>query len=172
MLSEIESAVLERLQAKLQEPSRASAIGNSAKPGHTIKVEEILVGIESGNAKRITQDFLEIAVNLYVTLTFKNLRSEEARRKGIYPLVLATIGYLHENCLGLSINPLNFKNFQNTTTEEQVGNGMVHMTMLFTSSFQIRKIDDAESDELVMLGLSYHLQPDNGEADLEGQINF
>ena len=172
MLSEIETAVLEKLQAKIQEPMRALSIGNTSKPGHSIKIEEILVGIESGEAKYISQTTLEISVNLYVTLTFKSLRSEESRRKGVYPILLAAIGYLSDDSLGLEIQPLRFKRFQNTTSEEQAQNGIIFETLHFTTRFNIKKIYEDAADELLKLALSYSLQPDDGNPDLKGEVEF
>ena len=172
MLAEIETAVLERLKSKLQEPLRASSIGNTSKPGHSIRLEEILVGIESGTAKPVSQTTLELSVNVYVTLSFKNLQSEESRRKGVYPLLLAAIGYLHENDLDIKIDTLKFKNFHNTTTEEQAGIGLIYETLLFTTRFHVSKIDEESADDLVKLALSYYLEPDDGKVDLEGEVNF
>ena len=160
MLAEIETAVQARLTAMLTAPK-------------TVKVEEghkalALPGIEvivtGGKFEKVGQRYKCVA-SVYVVVTFRNRRSTEERRHGVYPIVEAVVGWLQTQTLDLAITGLVPKRMENVTDEEDAREGKVIFQLEFETSFVIETLSDEELEDLLRVGLNYYLEPDDGTAD-------
>lgn len=128
----------------------------------------IYVFIDDGTSQPITandSDRLTPVVN--VVVKFKNLKREDERRKGVYPIIEGIIGALERYELTdadgnlLQVRPLRLLSFRNITLPAEDQAGFILYQIQFKLSYSITKMDDAQATELLTMGISYYLQPDN-----------
>ncbi len=162
MLTAIEQAVLAHLTDNIP-ALKSSGIQKDSR--QLLRDTAVAVAVLDGKFNRIGQTCFRSDCTVSVLLKFKNMQSEEARRKGINPLVTAAIQYLLGQKLGLSIGALQPVRFRDVTTEEKYESGVIEYLLEFSTWFDIRKLDDEALGDLVTLAIGYLLKPDDGTAD-------
>jgi hypothetical protein len=160
MLAEIEAGVQARLDDKITSPKNV-LIDEGHKAIALPGIEVIVVG---GKFERVSQKYKLIA-SIYVVVTFKNRRSTEDRRKGIYPILEAIVACLLMQTFDLEIAGLVPKHMESVTEKEEADEGKVVFQLEFETSFVIEALSDEELEALLKVGLNYYLEPDDGTAD-------
>jgi hypothetical protein len=167
MLSAIEEGTVVRIKTKLTEAVTRidvqRGIEGTPQPA-------VYVSVEEGAFTRVTDDVVRQTVTIYADVVFSNLQSEAQRRKGVYPIMEGVLGCLFGQKLGLEITPLAPKSFRNTTTPELKEKGLIAYTLELNTSYHIRRIDDEAVLDLLTVGLTYFLQPDDEVADAEDTV--
>ena len=167
MLSAIEEATVARIKAKLTVAATRidvqRGIEGTPQPA-------VYVSVEEGAFTRVTDDVIRQTVTIYVDVVFSNLQSEAQRRKGVYPIMEGVLGCLFGQRLALEITPLAPKSFRNTTTPELKKDGLIAYSLELNTSYHIRRIDDEAVEDLLTVGLTYYLQPDDEVADAEDTV--
>lgn len=156
MLTEIEEKIVERLELKLAEPKRVDI--DEAHGTLAIPAVDVIVG--GGSFQKVSQHY-KLGANVYVVVTFQNLRSVKDRRKGVYPIIESIAALLINNSLGLSIDPLKPKRLDNITEKDEAEEGKIVFQMEFETGFVIEKLSDEEIVDLYTVGLNYFLAPDD-----------
>jgi len=169
MLSAIEEACVARIKDKLT----AAVTRIDVQRGiEGIPQPAVYVSVEEGTFTRVTDDVYRQQVTVYVDVIFSNVQSEAQRRKGVYPILEGVLLCLFGQKLGLEITPLIPKSFRNTTTEELKSKGLIAYTLTMSTGYHIRRVDDEAVTDLLSVGLSYYLQPDDGKADAEDLLTL
>jgi len=137
MLTAIEQATLSRLTDNI--PALKSS-GLQKDSRQLLRDTSVAVAVLDGKFNRIGQACFRNDCTISVLLKFKNMQSEEARRKGINPLVNAAIQYLLGQKLGLSIGALQPVRFRDVTTEDKYESGVIEYLLEFSTWFDIRKL--------------------------------
>jgi hypothetical protein len=127
----------------------------------------VFVNVETGTFSRVGQAGFKCSLTVIVTVLFTSSKGEEARRKGIYPIIEAILSGLACEALGLDIKPLEPLKIRNVTDEDLASEGLMAWEMEFATGYQFRRLPDAEITGLLLLGLNYYLQDpaDDGVAD-------
>jgi len=167
MLTDIEEKIAERLNAKLSEPK----VVGIDEPHGALRVPAIDVIVGGGGFKRVSQHY-EINPNVFVVVTFQNLRSVQDRRKGVYPILEAIVALLVGNKLGLKIDPLIPKRLDNITEEKEAKEGKIVFQLEFETGFVIPKLSDEEAVDLLEVGLNYYLTPGDETADAADEVTL
>lgn len=165
MLTEIEEKVVERLELKLSEPKRVDV--DEAHGALAVPAIDVIVG--GGSFQKVSQHY-KLAANVYVVVTFQNLRSVRDRRKGVYPIIESIAALLIGHSLGLSIDPLKPKRLDNITEKDEAEEGKIVFQMEFETGFVIEKLSDEEIVDLYTMGLNYYLAPDDETADAADEV--
>lgn len=169
MLSAIEEASVARIKNKLT----AAVTRIDVQRGiEGIPQPAVYVSVEEGTFTRVTDDVYRQQVTAYVDVIFSNVQSEAQRRKGVYPILEGVLLCLFGQKLGLEITPMIPKTFKNATTEELKAKGLIAYTLTLSTSYHVRRVDDEELVDLLSVGLSYYLQPDDGTADAEDLLTL
>jgi hypothetical protein len=162
MLTEIEDAIVSLLTEKLA----ASAARISVQKGFEgLPQPAVYVSTEAGGFEKVSQSTFKHTVTIFVDILFSNLSDERGRRKGIYLLLEGILQALLLQTLGLKINPLAPKNWKNTTPEEFRKQGLMAFSLEIATSYMIGKLEEAEIDDLLKVGLEYFLTPGDDVAD-------
>jgi hypothetical protein len=122
----------------------------------------VIVG--GGSFQKVSKHY-KLAANVYVVVTFQNLRSVKDRRKGVYPIIESIAALLINNSLGLSIDPLKPRRLDNITEKAEAEDGRIVFQLEFETGFVIEKLSDDEIVDLYTVGLTYYLAPDDEAAD-------
>lgn len=168
MILDIIEAVEKRLQDKLPTDNqqildfkiRKDPSAGYVQPG-------IYVYVDDGTAQRITDLTDRETVVLNVVVKFKNLKREDERRKGIYPILEGIIGALTRQTLvdgdsnPIGARPLEFTGFRNITLAQENEAGFILFLIQFKIAFTVTKMDDEQVTDLLRMGISYYLQPNN-----------
>jgi hypothetical protein len=162
MLTAIEQATLTRLTDNI--PALKSS-GLQKDSRQLLRDTSVAVAVLDGKFNKIGQACFRNECTVSVLLKFKNMQSEEARRKGINPLVIAAIQYLLGQKLGLSIGPLQPVRFRDVTTEDKYEAGVIEYLLEFSTWFDIRKLAEEELGDLVTLAINYLLKPGDDTVD-------
>jgi len=162
MLTAIEQATLTRLTDNI--PALKSS-GVQKDSRQLLRDTSVAVAVLDGKFNKIGQTCFRNDCTVSVLLKFKNMQSEEARRKGINPLVIAAIQYLLGQKLGLSIGALEPVRFRDVTSEDKYEAGIIEYLLEFSTWFDIRKLEDEALGDLVTLAIDYLLKPGDGTVD-------
>ena len=152
MITAIEEAVLAAITEKI--PALKNG-GVQKDARQLVTPTAVAVAVLEGTFERITDSSWRQDVTVSVLVKFKNVQSEEARRKGINPLIQGIIQLLIMKTLGLQIKTLKPKRFRDVTTEEKYAGGVIEYLLEFATSFTIKVLEEEEAGELVTLGLTY-----------------
>lgn len=155
MLTDIEEKIVERLNAKLTDVSRIAI--DEAHSLQALKMPSVDVVVAGGPFIRVGQQ-IKLKPQVFVIVTFQNLRSAADRRKGVYPILEAIVALLVDNKLGLKIDALLPKRLDNITEESEAQAGKIVIQMEFETGFIIDKQDDEVITDLLRIGLNYYLQ--------------
>jgi hypothetical protein len=117
---------------------------------------DVIVG--GGTFTRVAQTY-KVTPQVFVIVTFQNLRSVADRRRGVYPILKAILALLIGQKLGLPIEALRPKRLDNITEEKEANEGKIVFQIEFETGFVINATEDEEAvTDLLRLGLSYYLQ--------------
>ncbi|MDA8428936.1 MAG: DUF1834 family protein [Geobacteraceae bacterium] len=162
MLTAIEQATLTRLTDKI--PALKSA-GVQKDSRQLLRDISVAVACLSGKFNKIGQAIWRNECTVSVLLKFKNMQSEEARRKGINPLVVAAVQILLGQKLGLAIGPLHAVMFRDVTSEEKYDAGVIEYLLEFSTWFDIRQLEEEALGDLITMAIDYLLKPGDDAID-------
>ena len=153
MYEDIEMGIQQRLQDKMEAVRAAFKAKNQA----TLVLPSVYVSTEAGSFTSRGQKSYKQFIDVYVEFEFKNLKSEEDRRKGAYPILLGLLKTLTLQNFGLKIGLLEPVKWQHTTDEEDLKASIKRYVIQFKTYFYIEMVDDTEAEDLLCMGLSYYL---------------
>jgi|GEM_PF-3824807 len=158
MLAEIESAAIARLGEKIPQLPHVDSMKNvlTEKMAYTLAIME-------GPAEPVTIGGEETRqrVKLSLWVAFKNLKSDEDRRKGVFLLLEGIAQMLLGQKLGLDIKRLKYTGFSDVTDPAERQAGQTIYQVNFETSYTVTRLDEEGTEELLKVGLSYLL---NGSA--------
>jgi hypothetical protein len=169
MLTDIENGIVTRLNAKLTGAVRAGIDEAHSKLALNLPIVDVIVG--GGTFSRIAQTF-KISPQVFVIVTFQNLRSVEDRRKGVYPILLAILALLINNKLGLKIDALAPKRLDNITEEAEAKAGKIIFQIEFETGFVLTAISDEDIVDMLTIGLNYYLKPGDEVVDASDTVTL
>jgi len=153
MLAEIENAVIARLTEKAPKvpymDSVKAAVERTAKIGYSVAIME-------GHAEPIGQHVKQHAA-IAMWVIFKNLKSDDDRRKGAFPTLESLAQLLYKQTLGLDIAALGYTGFRDVTTDEERAGGVVIYQIDLGTSYTIKKEEEEVTEELLGISLAYLL---------------
>lgn len=169
MITAIEEATLDRITSRIAELKTG---GNQKDTKQLLTANAVAVAVLEGTFERVTNSSWRQDCTVSVLVKFKNMNSEEARRKGINPLCKGIILLLVGQKLGLEIKALQPKSFRDATSAEKYTAGVIEYLIEFTTSFYIEKQDDEVVTDLLTVGLSYLLKPGDAVVDASDEITL
>ena len=167
MLTQIEENIVARLTEKLTSVNRVS--NDEAHSALALKMPGVDVIVGDGGFVRVAQSW-KITPQVFVVVTFQNLRSVADRRKGVYPILLGILALLIDNKLGLTIDGLKPKRLDNITDEKEASAGKIVYQLEFETGFIIEKMSDEVIVDLLTVGLSYYANPGSDTASATDEI--
>lgn len=169
MFAYIELAIQQRITDKIAEIRdvmiRKGTRGMLVTPA-------VSVSVEQGTFEKQGQSTFKVPTDVYVELEFKNLRNEEDRRKGAYPIFLAIIQYLMLQTFALSIDPLKPVKWGSATEKEDRATGVLRLMIIFRTGFTITKVDDEVVTSLLKIGIDYFLKPGDDVKDASDTVTL
>lgn len=170
MITAIETAVLDLVKASF-DSIRAGAIQKGQAGLYAAPT--VSVAIFEGSFKPEGRGWRQ-SVSVVLLVSFKNIRSEEGRRKGINPIVQGMVSLLGGKDLGLKIRELNPERWKDVTDAEDEKAGEIVYTLQFGTSFLVERVDPeaATAPDLLSIGLKYYLKPGDDQVDAEDQITL
>ena len=168
MITEIEGAAVALITDKLAAVRKAGGKKAGEGVGPSPSVDAACL---EGSFTRAADKTWSQGVTLSLLLTLANPKSEEARRNGVNPLVQAVVQLMLEQRLGLKIKPLHPLGWREVTNEDDYDEGKIRFLIRFSTSFNIRKLDDEEEvEELLGVAVNYLLQPGDDKIDAEDEL--
>ena len=116
---------------------------------------------------------VEEKAKIVVSLVFKNVASEEERRKIAHPAVSYVIHKLHDNDLGLDMTPLKVGNWREVTTAEHLAVACMVIEIEFTTQFTV--VPEAAEEnyrELLSICSTFKSETPDNETLAEGTVIF
>lgn len=168
MLAEIEEKIQLRIKEKItgvKDVDIGKARGGLVSPS-------VFVAISGGTYKKIGQVSFKHEVSIFLSVEFKNLKGEEERRKGIYPILEAVILTLTLQTLGLTIDPLLPENLQNVTEENDAKAGLIVFQIEFKTGYMIDAVSDEVISNLLKVGFDYYLKPGDDVTDASDVVTL
>lgn len=171
MLTNIEEAIVEHLQQRLAAAVRIAI--DEAHSALSLKLPGVDVIIGNGTFARVAQQH-KLTCQVFVVVTFQNLRSTQDRRKGVYPIITSIVALLSDHKFGLAIDNLKPKRLDNITEEKEALEGKVIFQIEFETGFIIAAQPDETLTDLLSVGLNYYLQDpaDDDEADASDLVTL
>lgn len=163
MLTAIEQATITRLIDKIP-VLKSSGVQKDSR--QLLRDVALAVAVLDGKFAPIGQAVTRNTCTISVLLKFKNMQSEEARRKGINPLVFAAVQTLLGQKLDLAIGRLQPVSFRDVTTEDKYEAGVIEYLLEFSTHFDIRQLEEEALGELITMAVDYLLTP--GDATVDG----
>lgn len=116
---------------------------------------------------------IEENAKIVVSLVFKNVASEEERRKIAHPAVSYVIGKLHNNDVGLDMKPLSVASWRDVTTSEQLAVACMVVEIEFKTQFTVTP-ESAEQNyrELLSISSTFKSETPDHETLAEGDVIF
>lgn len=161
MVTAIEQATLNRLADTV--PPLKGAIQKDSRT--LLRDVSVAVAVLAGKFDRIAQGTWRSDCTISVLLSFKNMQSEEARRRGINPLIIATVQALAGQKVGLPIGALQPVQFRDVTSEEKYAAGVIEYLLEFSTWFDLARYTDDDLDELITMAVDYMLKPGDDTVD-------
>ena len=161
MLADIEEKIQTRIKEKIT-GVKDVAVGKNRL---ALATPSTFIAISGGTYKKIGQVSFKHEVSIFLSVEFKNLRGEEERRKGIYPILEAIILTLTLQTLGLTIDPLLPVNLQNVTEEDDAKAGLIVFQIEFKTGYMIAAVSDEVITDLLKVGFDYYLKPGDAISD-------
>lgn len=137
------------------------------RPGLTWAVLGGKFSTENGMAEDVYETF-EIIGTLVVT----NVGSEKERRRAIHALVRYVTLKLLDNSLGLAMDGIKPKKWDETTTEKQLANGLMTVELAFSSKAQVVPEQTGEALRRLEAIWTTYTDPVDGQPLAESQANF
>lgn len=176
MIEQIETKIIERLQARWATNGGATALAmfDVGKDFEDVLTNAALsIATEKIGFSRKSEGF-EVKIQIAVYVCFKDVGSSKGRRTGVYPMVLGTVAILAGQDLGLEdIDELVPDGSAVEVFHENLKKrGMVGFRIPFTTAFVIdRLLDDATITKLLSEGISYHLDG-NATTDAHDEVTY
>ncbi len=160
MLTDIENAIVARVSSKVSQlaTARVQAKGEGPPARHP----SLFVATVAEKMRRIGNT-LKCEPEILLLFKFKDLRKEEQRREGIYPILQAVRQLLFNQAMGLPIDVLTPEEWQDVTTEKARQEGFINIAMRVKTGYVVRTVDDSDlaaTQDLVTVALKYYLEPD------------
>lgn len=171
MFADIEDKIVERLTTKLESAARIAV--DEAHSATSLKLPGIDVIIGDGTFARVAQQY-KITAQVFVIVTFQNLKSVADRRRGVYPIVISAVSLLVGQTFGLAIDALKPKRLDNITEEKKALEGKIVFQLEFETGFIITAQSDEVVADLLRVGLNYYLQDptDDDIADATDEVTL
>lgn len=169
MISEIEQAIVDHIKTRMAAAASRIAVQRGVDD---IRQPGVYASIEAGKFTRVTNTTYRHELTVWVDMIFSNLASESERRKGVAAILEAVLGYLFMQDLGLKIEPLQPKNWKNTTVEEMSERGLMAFSLELSTSYPITIAEEAQTDDLLFIGLNYYLTPGDDQVDASDLITL
>lgn len=163
MITAIEQAALARLTDNIPALKGAGAAQKDAR--QQLRDTTVAVAVLEGKFAPIGQAVYRNTCSVSVLLKFKNMTGEEARRKGINPLVASAVQLLLGQKLGLTIGALQPLGFRDVTTEEQYETGTIQYLLEFSTHFDLRRMAEEDLGDLITIYVDYLLTPGDDLVD-------
>ena len=110
---------------------------------------------------------------IIVYLVFKNVANEVERRKLLHPAVKYVVGKLQGNNLGLDIEPLNAKNWKETTTPEHLIDKILEAEIEFETAYTLTpETEEASYRNLLSIWSSFKSEEEPHEELATSKENF
>lgn len=164
MITAIEQATLTRLTDMIPALKGSGAAQKDSR--QQLRDTTVAVAVLDGKFSPVGQAVFRNTCTVSVLLKFKNMKSEEDRRKGINPLVAAAVQILLGQKLGLAITALQPVSFRDATTEDKYEAGIIEYLLEFSTQFDIRLLEDDALGTLITIAVDYLLKP--GDATVDG----
>lgn len=162
MLTDIEEKIVERLNQKLTGANKIKIDQAHSELSLNVPTVDVIVG--GGSFSRSTMSQFKITPQVFVIVTFQNLRSVADRRKGVYPILQAIVLLLMGQKFGLKIDALVPKRLDNITEEKEAKEGKIVFQIEFETGFILTAQSDEEVTDLLTIGLNYYLQDPTDDA--------
>jgi len=151
MLAEIENAIIARLKAVAPTVRYADIPRNGvnivAGPSYSLSVV-------AGEATAPAMNAMKQRVDIVLWVRVSNLRDDASRRKGAYPIIEALAQHLFLEKLGLDISAIAYGGFTDISEQEEWQAGVGVFRMTFSTSYTVKKTDDAAAADLLTMGLN------------------
>lgn len=171
MITQIEDAIVDRIQTKLGATAGMVAVQKGAEG---LPQPAVYVSTEAAKFEKVTMQSYRQEVTIFVDVIFSHLASEGERRKGVYLILQGIVQTLLLQDLGLAIKALVPHNWKNVTTEEFREKGLIVYSLELSTSFVITKLDEEAVADLLTVGFNYYLQDpaDDGVADASDEVTL
>ena len=173
MLADIENAIVSRLGG--QPLGLVTTRVQDKGEGPVARHPSAFVATVAEKMRRIGNN-LKCEPEIAIILKFRDLRKEEQRRAGIYPILEGVRQALFNQYLGLKIDALLPEEWQDVTREEDRQQGFIIMVMKVKTGYLVNTVDDSDTaavNDMVTVALQYYLQPDvnsDGTVDAEDDV--
>lgn len=163
LLTDIENAIVDRITTKVT--AVVSAAVRAKGEGPVERYPSVYAATGSGQMRKIGNN-LKVEPTVILILKFKDLRKEEDRRKGIYPILQGIISALFNHRLGLVIDALLPTGFRDITDDDDRQEGFIIFGMEIKTGFVMNTSEDVTT-ELLRVGLNYYTEPDQFDEGLQ-----
>ena len=103
----------------------------------------------------------------------KNVAKESERRKAMHPAVQFVVQRTMFDSLGLDMEPLRPVGWRETTSEEDLGNGLMKVEIRLECKAFVPKLSPAETEQLLLgIDCAYMIKDGDDSADANDTINF
>lgn len=136
-------------------------------------VPTVFCSIEAAAFTPADDDKFSQEVSIFLRVTFKAIKGESVRRKGIYPVLEGIVQLLQLQKLDLDIRAIEPRKFLNVTTEEDDAfHGEIVYEMEFWTQYEVDKAAETPAPAtLLKLAVDYFLnENDDGEVDAQDII--
>jgi hypothetical protein len=172
-LSLIEQSMLDFLKSNTLRDGTGQAVAEfDARKGivNINKTPAICVATESVGYQLKDESTVEWSPTIMLYLVFKNVSSEDARRKGAYPILQGAVELLQLQDLGLDIDPLvpgpRGEEILNSALEQS---GLIGFKVPFTTNFDVSKYQaETEAVKLIQSGITYYSKQADGSQVIAG----
>lgn len=138
-----------------------------SRPGFSAAV------VSGSYEKEDSTDKLKVTSKIIVYLVFKNVANEVERRRLLHPAVKYVVGKLQGNNLGLDIEPLNAKNWKETTTPEHLIDKILEAEIEFETAYTLTpETEEASYRNLLSIWSSFKSEEEPHEELATSKVNF
>lgn len=167
--TDIERAIEEHLVSRI-EAIRKTAIQRNMR--YVFNNPAITVAILKATAREVGRKAFRFDSTVSVMVTFYNAKSEEDRREGINPLIIAIIRALTRQKFGLDIIELKPTGFREVTEEQDYKENRIVYLLEFVTAFFLQGDDPEVVTDLLTIGLSYLFKPGDAVADAADTVEL
>lgn len=165
-IGDIEDAVIQRFEEKGL-AAREFAIGDDLR---TVATPAVNVALVDGRISKTGGSFF-FALTYVATFAFKSLRDEKARRRGVYPLLMAALTYVAGRALSLDGVELSMRTIKPGRVRKVVDqDGIIAFSAELATGFYFEAVDDEEAEAISAIAMQYFIQPEDDQADLEAVV--
>lgn len=165
-IGDIEDAIVERLQAKGL-GVREFAIADDPR---SLVTPALNVALWQGKIDKTGKSWF-FDLTYVATFAFKSLRDEKARRRGVYPLLMAALSYLAGRKLSLNGVELSMRELRPGRVRKELDrDGIIAFSVELSTGFWFDPVSDEEAQALSAIAIEYILKPGDDIADLEAVV--